>query len=420
MSKFRYGFLHHVTNTDFYRAIRNIEDFAKEAKITDEGYQEALRLFVEANSMLIRISNAPFYSRDTDAIRQKVRDRKNLLRSIQLMVKGALLGKKDEETLKHAETLEFWLYPYEKEFYHPLMMSHNDAVAQLQLDAKKDPKVVEALRYFSLEDTFEMAVTLSDEIMRQDVKRTKDTGSMKKSTLKWRKTIMEKLKDLLFILEFLAKTRGDNNPVYPETVVYIRSELKEHERIYRIKKGMRQGRKERERLKSIAAQEADNQSDVQSGAQSNGHPAEKAVKEVVDTTKLQVVVKNNDEAVGQTKSQMVAQTKVEDGVKPQNQVKAKQSAVQLKPQEAKQTAKDVVASAQLQSVAQTKAEEVVNTQTIQKTTPDKPQINATPHSGVRNNTDASLQAITETSLQSKSNNSSDSNTDSSSQTGAPG
>lgn len=389
MSKFRYGFLHHVTNTDFYRAIRNIEDFAKEAKITDEGYQEALRLFEEANSMLIRISNAPFYSRDTDAIRQKVRDRKNLLRSIQLMVKGALLGKKDEETLKHAETLEFWLYPYEKEFYHPLMMSHNDAVAQLQLDAKKDPKVVEALRYFSLEDTFEMAVTLSDEIMRQDVKRTKDTGSMKKSTLKWRKTIMEKLKDLLFILEFLAKTRGDNNPVYPETVVYIRSELKEHERIYRIKKGMRQGRKERERLKSIAAQE-------------------------------KAKVQNESQVVAQTKSQVVAQTKVEDGVKPQNQVKAKQSAVQLKPQEAKQTAKDVVASAQLQSVAQTKAEEVVNTQTIQKTTPDKPQINATPHSGVRNNTDASLQAITETSLQSKSNNSSDSNTDSSSQTGAPG
>lgn len=286
MSKFRYGFLHHVTNTDFYRAIRNIEDFAKEAKITDEGYQEALRLFVEANSMLHRIDAAPFYSRDTDAIRQKVRDRKNLLRSIQLMVKGALLGKKDEETLKHAETLEFWLYPYEKEFYHPLMMSHNDAVAQLQLDANKDSKVVEALRYFSLEDTFEMAVTLSDEIMRQDVKRTKDTGSMKKSTLKWRKTIMEKLKDLLFILEFLAKTRGDNNPVYPETVVYIRSELKEHERIYRIKKGMRQGRKERERLKSIAAQE-------------------------------KAKVQNESQVVAQTKSQVVAQTKAEDSVRPQ-------------------------------------------------------------------------------------------------------
>ena len=329
MSMFSYGFLYNSTNNDFTNTVQLVVERAAKFNITDESYQLALKQFEDSNESISNISRPITANMRTEVIKSMVRERQLALRSIQMLVKASLTHS-DDETMKHAKALEFWLRPFKKEFYHPLMRSHTHAVRKLDSTLNENPKVAEALRYFSLEERFDKILRLTDEIPYLNSKRGNEVTENRKDTLEWRRDAIKNLKNLFFILEFLIQAKGDDNPIYLEAAKSLQSTLKRHERIYRIKKGMRQGRKERERLKSIAAQESAKQSDVQTGAQ------------YADQHEVYSDEKDVKKEAASTKSQEVAQTIVKSNMKSQSETNA-QDDVQLKSQEVKQSAKDDVA-----------------------------------------------------------------------------
>lgn len=257
MSMFRYGFLHYTTNLDFFDAVSDIASIAKSSKIKDENYLEVIKLFEDSQNKLFRVSKKVSSNAHTKVIKEKAKERQVALRSIQNLVK-TMLTRRDDEILKHAKVLDLWLRVYKKEFYRPLVKSNGMSVIYLYNSAEKKPKVREALKFFSIDELFDDMYLLTNEINVLRNKRGSEVVMERKDTAEWRKEILSDLRNLFAIVELLIKTKGDSEPMYQRTANVIQTVVKHHERIYRIKKGMRQGKKEREKLKSTSTEELNN------------------------------------------------------------------------------------------------------------------------------------------------------------------
>ena len=245
MSSFKHSFLHHNTNEDFASTIKSIIAVVNECDIKDESFKPIRKRLYDLEDYLNGIIRKMHTGHFTNEIQKLVKERQELMRSMQIMLKG-LSGRTDKEILKRVNVLDFWLKQFRKSFYHPLIVEHSAAVYDLNSVRKEKPEVDEALRYLNFHEEFEEAITLTNKIMQMTNERSGFVAKNKKHTLKWRNKVLDDLKDLFSYLEIASKYSEDEESVYSVCARTVRYVLKRNERIYNIKIGMLRGKKKRQ------------------------------------------------------------------------------------------------------------------------------------------------------------------------------
>lgn len=244
---FRYGFLHHTINTDFVNTTDALIEIISRYDINDELYSAIKERILQLKPTVKEIDREVQSSSLTPEIRLMIKERQEMMRSLQMMVNARKrLPKQSEQNINMLRHLLIWLSPYKKSFYHPRLDDHYGDVLSLELERQENQTVEKALIHFNLNTHFDRVVLLSEEINEYAILRLSESGETKKETLKWRKEIQGYLKDLFLWLELSIKYKGKDDDICKTLAGQLQVVLKRNERIYLIKKGMLRAKKARE------------------------------------------------------------------------------------------------------------------------------------------------------------------------------
>ena len=199
-SKFTTSFIRSVTNHKFPGLVNEVLLKVKEIEVEEGQVKTAYQRLVNNSDKLgfvkIRLRSHPM----TELIDAKTDERRDILRSIRSVVNGKVLSPNDSERAD-ALVLNRWISDYKGKLAMGGARYQNNVVSGLNTTLKESVEIQNALSNLGLQEPFDMALSMTDEIVQLLLSRSEDLAKNKAMVRKIRNQATD---DFLILLQSIA------------------------------------------------------------------------------------------------------------------------------------------------------------------------------------------------------------------------